>query len=454
MPATEMTWLIQPITVTVSKFNYDTTQTKFLIAIVEGLQQSIKQSISKSVEQLPLFSDGMAENELKLEIPLKTIGADPRRYAEIKQSLIKLATTPFEMPVKDVDGKRYNRYSGLCEVYVPEEKYVRSVIVKIKKDIAKSLVDASAYGYQKYLKQVICRTKNKYTQRIYLLITAWKTMGTTEIKVSTLRAILQLENKYPRWNSFYSIVIKSAQEELKEKFEAGLCECFFEAEPVYLTGKKCGEPNLIRFRIQISAAEKANMQKRSFVSLRIEIEEKLRVNFKIKKYKRESLLRMIGEDNIQLFSDFLITLVSKIERERCTITDVEAYSYQSCMNFLKQHYQIAEEVKDPKKHQTLLESEKPDDLSDIYSKQIALFEKNIKKRIGDDAFKVWIEPIRFAEINKTEDGMDFVLEVPSTFFYEILEEKYVEDLSASLKYGFKRQVHNLKYRVVNNDRNR
>ena len=130
LPVNEMTWLVQPITVTVSKFDYDPTQTKFLVAMIECMQESIKKSITNNVEQLPLFSDGNNDNELTMKIPLKSLGIDPRRYPEIKQSLIKLATTPFEMPVKDEEGRNYIRYAGLCEVYMPDEKYVRTVIVK------------------------------------------------------------------------------------------------------------------------------------------------------------------------------------------------------------------------------------------------------------------------------------------------------------------------------------
>lgn len=443
LPVNETTWLVQPITVTVSKFDYDTTQTKFLVAIIEGLQESIKQSITREVAQLPLFSDGLNENELKMEIPLKTLGVDPRRYGEIKQSLIKLATTPFEMPVKDEAGKSYNRYSGLCEVYIPDEKYVRSVIVKIKKDVALSLIDAKVNGYQKYLKQVVTKTKNKYTQRLYFFITAWKTKGETTIKISTLRSILQLENKYPRWNSFYTNVIKSAETELKENFEAGVSECYFISELVYLKGKEWGEPDMLRFIVKVSDKEKENMMNQSYYSLKLQTDEKLRTVFKVKtKRKREQLLRLVTEDNIRPFMEYLIKFEGTVEKQQHLITDMESYTYTSCMRYLKKEIPEAEIV------ETILESDIKG-TEELYQKEISAFNKAILKEIGDSAYQTWITPIRFVEVKRVGDCMEIMMEVPTKFFYETIEQKYITHIANSLKKCFKRNISSIKYRVKN-----
>lgn len=442
LPVTESTWLVQPITVTVSKFDYDTTQTKFLVAIVEGLQESIKQSITKEVKQLPLFSDGVHENELKMEIPLKSLGVDPRRYPEIKQSLIKLATTPFEMPVKDKEGKKYMRYAGLCEVYIPEEKYVRSVIVKIKHDVALSLIDAKVNGYQKYLKQVVTRTKNKYTQRIYLYITAWKSKGETIIKVDTLRSILQLEDKYPRWNSFYTQVIKSAEKELRENFEAGLSECCFTAEPVYKPGqRRIGTPEALHFKIEISKQEQDNITNSSYASLKIQSDDKLRVALKIRtKRKREQILRLVDQNNIHTFFDYLINLERVVDQQKAIITDQESYIYASCMRFLKKGIPDAEVLSTKSYHEI-------DDTEQSFKKEIAAFRKTIKKSLGEDIYNVWIDPLSFFKIEQMKEGYSFVLQVPTKFVYEMIETKYITQLKESLKVGFKQEVVAITYRV-------
>ena len=443
LPVNEMTWLVQPITVTVSKFDYDPTQTKFLVAMIECMQESIKKSITNNVEQLPLFSDGNNDNELTMKIPLKSWCIDPRRDPEIKQSLIKLATTPFEMPVKDEEGRNYIRYAGLCEVYMPDEKYVRTVIVKIKKDVALSLIDAKVYGYQKYLKQVITKTKNKYTQRLYFFVTSWKSQGETKIQVEKLRSMLRLENKYLRWNAFYNSVIKTAEKELIEKFEAGLSECYFEASPVYKKGQKNGTPDYLHFKIFVSKQEKENMKNLTYTSLKIRTDESLRVDFKIKvKRQREQLLRMINQDNIHLFSDFLIELGAKIESENSTITDVGAYAFTSCQRFLLKNTPEAEIVPDTPKEEEFGDER-------IFAKEIEAFRKAMKKNVGEEAYITWFTPVRFVKIDKVEGGYDLTLEVPSKFVYDMIESKYLAQLRESLQTGFKKKIVSLKYRMPN-----
>lgn len=443
LPVNDLTWLIQPITITVSKFDYDTTQTKFLVAIVEGLQESIKQSVTKEVTQLPLFSDGLNDNELQMNIPLKNLGVDPRRYTEIKDSLKKLATTPFEMAVKDENGKNYTRYSGLCEVYIPEGKYIREVMVKIKKDVAMKLVDAKENGYQKYLKQVMMKTKNKYTQRLYLLITSWKVKGEFSIKVSSLRSILQLEDKYSRWSSFNGNVIRPAAKELKENYDAGLCECYFEAEYVYKNGKEWGEPDLIHFIIHVSQQEKENMVKQSFYSLKMQIDENLRNQFKIRvKSRRDRLLRLVSEENITQFMDYLRQLDASIMRQQALITDVGEYAYTSCYRYLKRNIPEAQYV---------IPSQTSEDVTveEACMKEIESYRKDIKKRLGEKDYKTWILPMRFDKIEKVEEGLTVSFIVPSKFFYERIEDKYIAEIKKSLKVGFKQDVVSITYRLVN-----
>lgn len=441
LPVNESTWLVQPITVTVSKFDYDITQTKFLVAIIEGLQESIKQSITKKVDQLPLFSDGQNEDELTMKIPLKNLGIQPKRYPEIKQSLIKLATTPFEMPVKDENGKKYNRYSGLCEVYIPDEKYVRHVMVKIKKDIAYLLIDAKVNGYQKYLKQVVTNAQNKYTQRMYLYITSWKDKGVTEVKVDVLRAFLQMGDKYPRWRAFNTNVIKKAETELRKSFEEGLSECCFTAEPIYLKAQRGGEPDKIRFYIEVSQEEKANMEASNFYNLKMKADMKLLHSFGIKtKRKREHLLKLLDKDNIHTFTDFLAGLEVTMNQQQALITDKESYANSACMRFLKNSIQEAVVVEEKEKTEE-------DETGKLFNKELAAYKKAIKKEVGEAPYRTWIEPIAFKEIIWDEDGYMVLLGVPSKFFMEMIEEKYIKPIVDNLAIALGKPIKKITYRL-------
>ena len=250
-------------------------------------------------------------------------------------------------------------------------------------------------------------------------------------------------NKYLRWNAFYNSVIKTAEKELIEKFEAGLSECYFEASPVYKKGQKNGTPDYLHFKIFVSKQEKENMKNLTYTSLKIRTDESLRVDFKIKvKRQREQLLRMINQDNIHLFSDFLIELGAKIESENSTITDVGAYAFTSCQRFLLKNTPEAEIVPDTPKEEEFGDER-------IFAKEIEAFRKAMKKNVGEEAYITWFTPVRFVKIDKVEGGYDLTLEVPSKFVYDMIESKYLAQLRESLQTGFKKKIVSLKYRMPN-----
>ena len=69
-PINAQTWLLQPITLTMSKFNYNVPQTKALVLIVEQLQKSIKESLKEEVQNLKLFNtDG---DSIFVDIAMRT----------------------------------------------------------------------------------------------------------------------------------------------------------------------------------------------------------------------------------------------------------------------------------------------------------------------------------------------------------------------------------------------
>ena len=119
------------------------------------------------------------------------------------------------------------------------------------------------------------------------------------------------------------------------------------------------------------------MKNLTYTSLKIRTDESLRVDFKIKvKRQREQLLRMINQDNIHLFSDFLIELGAKIESENSTITDVGAYAFTSCQRFLLKILQKQ------KSFLTHLKKKSCDER--IFAKEIEAFRKAMKKNVGEE----------------------------------------------------------------------
>ena len=241
IPLNEQTWLIQPLQVTMMRYDYTTSQNKILAAMVQELQSSIRDVINNvsSPDTLPLFtathefgSDVVTDNEIILKIPTKRLILDRRRFTEYMEALKSLATTPISMPIKDKQGKSYTEYSGLCTVILPKNYRNGEILIKIKKDVALRMIDTKN-GFTSYIKEVIDASKNKYEQRFYWLISSWKDRGATNpISIKELRQLLRLEKEYPRWNMFNTKVIEAARVRLLSKAEAGEVDCYF--DPTYI----------------------------------------------------------------------------------------------------------------------------------------------------------------------------------------------------------------------------
>jgi hypothetical protein len=96
------------------RHDFNTSQIKALVNIIERLQPQIERSISN--KQLKLFDDD--SRIIRFEVPLK-------------ESLLKISSI-VEVPVRDNDGKRYRMITGLLTVIVPEDRDVKKVRHSIK----------------------------------------------------------------------------------------------------------------------------------------------------------------------------------------------------------------------------------------------------------------------------------------------------------------------------------
>ena len=149
LPEEEQSWVYQPIMMAMMRNKYSKSQLKSLVAIMIQMQDAIKDVIfnnARPEDQLALFptEDFILKfgeelidpnKEVVLKIPLSKFKCDKRRYSKLKDDLDQLATLPFYIPVKSLDGEEYTHVSGLCEVIRPKS-YDRDVYIKMKKEIA------------------------------------------------------------------------------------------------------------------------------------------------------------------------------------------------------------------------------------------------------------------------------------------------------------------------------
>jgi hypothetical protein len=226
--------------------DYSVNHLKVLITLIDKLQPYINKSINCSQHQyeyFDLFKDSEKDSHIRIKIPIKDFGIPSGSYAKFRQALLSIASVPVEFDTTDpVTGREMWGYSGFFTAYMHKEKYNREVHIVIHKDIAKKVIFALT-GYTQYYKEIALSSSNKYTPRIYMLISSWKGKGGFSIRYEKFRKILGLGDKYKDYWGLYKRIIRPVYKELFEN-----ADIWFEVAEIYddISDKT---PSLLSFKI-------------------------------------------------------------------------------------------------------------------------------------------------------------------------------------------------------------
>lgn len=336
IPLKDETWLLQPIAVTMMRYDYSLIQVRILVSIVESLQAILLGILNgKKSAQLDLFQTRELDEDGKMPIklPFKELGVDPNHYPELRTSLKMLASLPVEIPYKTTEGRKYTKYTNLCDVYIPEDRsYNKYAIIKLDPTVAKRLVSLDL-GYHRLGKEIVYACKNKYTQRIYMFIESWKDKGRTIIKTIEFRKMLRLESNYKKFSDFCRRVLEPAKQELEEMASKGYCDCYFSYSKKYDHGQRGGEPDELIFnifkadnKIDEQLAEMTESQRNQFQNMLVKY-------FGFDTERASKLSSRITTNNYQ---DAISKLIDLRQRFQNTVVrDKVAYTYKSIDELLK-----------------------------------------------------------------------------------------------------------------------
>lgn len=454
VPLDEQTWIYQSVATAMMRYDYDVTQIRAVVAIIREMQSAIKAVIfnqGRAEDQLSIFpNDEFIEkfgeeeidpkNEIVLTIPLSKFGSDKRRYSTLKTALKQLATIPVEMPVKSLDDEDYEHIGGLCEAYIPKKAYNKYVYLKMKRKTAVRMIDNKG-GTFKFLEQVIFETNQKHALRMYFFISAWRRQPATCIRsVKWVRRWLRLEDKYPRWDMFYSAVLKKAEDELyRIAVVEGKGDLYFTTKKIYKPGEsEVGEPSELQFIIHRSPAGEAYDETSEFKSQRHALGEFCHTSFGIKGSDLKSILEHVTMDNIDDLNTYLIDLDEE-EQKRLSegkIDKLHRHAYTCIMHWLRdretEEARVMEEMVSPvicteaAKQSDAIEPE----LITLSAKDKKKWEnilKNMQASIGVTDYQTWFSSGVLVPVS-CENGV-LLLEVPTRSFLEILNSKFGNMLS-------------------------
>ena len=453
LPEEEQSWVYQPIMIAMMRNKYTKSQLKSLVAIMIQMQDAIKDVIfnnARPEDQLALFpaedfitkfGDELIDpnKEIVLKIPLSAFKCDKRRYSKLKDDLDQLATLPFYIPIKSLDGEEYTHVSGLCEVIRPKN-YDRDVYIKMKKEVALRFISTDG-GSMKFLEQVVDEANHNYAMRMYFFIASWRNHeATCPRSVKWVRNWLMLENEYPRWNMFYNCVLKKAEEELyRIAVTEGKGDLYFTTKKIYDSGSEVGEPDRLQFIIHRSETGKMYDNSTAFRNQKKMISDFCHASFGFKESDLKAILKKVTPDNIDKLNTYLVELdieeqkrmkdgkIDKLHRHAFTcimhqLREWESEDAEVVNSLLGQEHPMHPE----KNHSPATKSE----LSADDQARWGRVHQSLQASMGDVEYHQWFSGDAMQLVGISEQLI--TIEVPSRTYWEMVGAKYGELINAEI----------------------
>ena len=209
--------------VTKARYNFSVIEKRCLYEIIRNIRcEYIENGYSnKEIKDM----DIILTNEKLCKL------ADEKKdaYASLK----KLADRPIEL--EDGNGWLYTHWITYAKYDIKKDIYS----VGVSKEIIPYLI-ALSENFTTYDLTVAIALKSVYTQRMYEICSQYKNRPNKSffIRVDELRNIMMLEKKYTNGSDFKRRVIDSSQKELKELFDRGQCDLFFDFNEKEKDGKR------------------------------------------------------------------------------------------------------------------------------------------------------------------------------------------------------------------------
>lgn len=161
---------------------------------------------------------------------------DAKHVKQAFESLVELKKAYFKIITKD-----YWIVVGIIN-YAKYDLETKTYEVEVSKEILPHLVDMSRKYFTTYNLCVAISLRHVSSQRFYELCNQYKNEAGQKffLDVNELRKMLCLENKYAKDSEMRKYVFDVAQKELKDLYDKGECDLWFEYKPDEVTkvGKK------------------------------------------------------------------------------------------------------------------------------------------------------------------------------------------------------------------------
>jgi len=321
-----LTRLKQSNIITTMQADYNLLHNRILVTLIDRLQPVINRQINHPMLFDNIFPEFQNANEIRVVIPLKDFGVSPSNYKQLKQALKDIASIPVEYDtINPFTGGEMWGVRGFFSAEMDKARYHRNVHIILHKKIAEKVLFALT-GYTQYYKEIALNSKNKYSPRLYMLISSWREKGGFKIKYEKFRALLGLKDKYKRFYDLYKNVIRPVYEELFEK-----ADVWFEVAEEYDNAND-PYPSVLNFKVVrglLSAKEQQllNNQRQSIRLIWGNQSD-------MKEEQIANALKFVTSENYTYTLEKTSELIAYIRNNLRKIEHSGAYFYKAIMNIL------------------------------------------------------------------------------------------------------------------------
>lgn len=333
--------ILMPMQTALMHSDMSKVQQNIVLAVIEAMKEKLAERMRMS--ESGLFRDLFAEQELadddhpiKFKLLFKDFGVSCANYPKLAAAMRMMSKIPVEFPYKgNSTGRMYTKSTNFCDVYIPEgREYLKYCIVSMSNDVAERLLKFDL-GYLYVGKLTSWKMSTKYSERLYWYIKAFCNNGGITESMTELRKLFGAENKFLKSGNFERNVIQPSAEEIKQLYDRGECECWFEYEKIYNNGRKHGEPDAIRFRIH-SNKNKENIISEATDKVTDEICSTMREDIHISEELIRKYVSMLTKDNKERFLSQLITIKMQLDQktsDKQPLKNRTAYIVKALNNF-------------------------------------------------------------------------------------------------------------------------
>ena len=475
IPIDSIKWISQPLSITMMKANLSPMQVDLVVEMVDKFQDKIEEQLKKNAEErrttLSLFTDEEIRNGVyTVSFPLSDLDVRPDAYDELQKAAKALQGMQIVMPVSKSDGSTKEAYFSLfSRIEIPMRdgynyKSTKRRVGLIEMEMTETTFnDVMRVGrqYTKYIKSVTRKRKCKYTSRMYMFISTYKTFGKWTIPYMEFHRTLGFSYEdekgvtqildYELYSDVKRRVLDPSRKELQKMSEDGQVDCYFDYEPIFPAGKNRGLPDKLVFTIYQSNLGRIISDKNKNTSTTIEIEKFLKNDLQQTPTNCQKLMKLLTEENRVGFQQKMKTLKKHCEDPANKVDCTRSYAWRSLNDYLQAHQPGVEEISatDGTNSQTVgsvghlsgmkidmptntKESEAEIPISVENQKRWNDFLECVQKETTQEQFQIWFEPMKFVSYIDNR----LVIKIPSTFFHEILEEKFIYIIKKAIKSGF------------------